>query len=103
MRSSRLRTTAYRPPRHNSLSQWLDALGVVSVTGVVVFGDTKTLRQFSRQQLVLVQQPRLLELLDVGQVTQRVEPELRQESFRGDECVGRPGLRAARTGGDQVQ
>ena len=42
-------------------------------------------------------------MLNVGQVARRVEPELRQEPFRGDECVGRTGLRAARTSRDQVQ
>ena len=46
-------------------------------------------------------QPSILELLQVRQVAQALEPELRQKPRRGDIGVRGPRLRAARPGGDQ--
>ena len=77
--------------------------GAFPIWIIAVVADLHLVLETSSRQLVLGEEPRLLEFLEVGQVAQRVEPELRQESFRGDECVGRARLRAARTGGDQVQ
>ena len=47
------------------------------------------------------EQPRVLELLDVGQVAKALEPELRQKPRRRDIGVRRAGRRAARPGGDE--
>jgi len=46
-------------------------------------------------------QPRVLERLEVGQVAQRLEPELEQGFLRGDIGVRRAELGAAGSGGDQ--
>jgi hypothetical protein len=54
------------------------------------------------QQLFLAEQTSVLERLEVGQIAQRVEPELEQEFFRGDIGVGRARRRAARAGRDQA-
>jgi hypothetical protein len=61
----------------------LDATLIILVA--VFLAGIHRRRKLSGRQLAFAQQPCLLELLDVGQVAQRVEPELRQESFRGDE------------------
>ncbi len=55
-----------------------------------------------RQQLVLAEQPGILERLEIRQITQRVKPELQQEFFCRDVSVGRARRRAARTGCNQL-
>lgn len=53
-------------------------------------------------KLLLVEQPRFLERLDVGEIAQRVEAETRQEALRRELGVGRAGLGTPRARGDDV-
>src|SRR5690606_2648239 len=55
------------------------------------------------QQFLLREQAGVFELLQVGQIAQRVEPELQQELFGGDISVWRARLRRAGAGGDQAK
>ena len=55
------------------------------------------------QQLVLAEQTGVFERLHVGQVAQGVEAVVRQKTLRRDVAVGRAGLRAAGTGGDESE
>ncbi len=55
--------------------------------------DRKPRHDVARQQLLLGEQPGILERLEIRQLAQRVDPELRQKGFGRHIGIGRAGLR----------
>lgn len=62
----------------------------------------RTWHDVACQQLLLAKQSRILQRLEVGQVAQRIEAEMRKECPRRHIGVGRTWLWAARTKGTAV-